>query len=250
MTERAEAEVGAAPRDAGGPTGPGSRPSRFDGFIAGLGTPAGFRVVVGHWPRSPFGAFSDVMVERPDGHRMLLAPAAVADFVASTYTFDEVCRVPVGVTVSDRGAGGRLAGSARSSLGSARAAPGPFAAGDRWAVRAGPLELSFTVGRRPPLGALLRAVPRRLAVDPRWVTAIDVVARRVLPGVRTRGSAGQGRREYYAALDLRRLTGARLAWHGADQGGLAPVDPPVRFGFGSTPRTPSLVRVVTLVEPA
>ncbi len=27
------------------------------------------------------------------------------------------------------------------------------------------------------------------------------------------------------------------------------VDPPVRFGFGSTPRTPSLVRVVTLVEP-
>jgi hypothetical protein len=32
-----------------------------------------------------------------------------------------------------------------------------------------------------------------------------------------------------------------------DQGGLAPVDPPVRFGFGSTPRTPALVRVVTLI---
>jgi hypothetical protein len=193
---------------------------RFDGFIAGLGTPAGLRVVVGHWPSSPFGAFTDVMVERPDGHRMLLAPTEqVAGFVAGTYTFDEVCRTPVDATVT----------------------------GDRWAVRAGPLDLTFTVGRRTPLGVLLRTVPAGLATDPRWVTAIDVVAQRVLPGVRTRGSAGRGRREYYAARDLHRITGARVSWDGADQGGLAPVDPPVRFGFGSTPRAPSLVRVVTLV---
>ena len=151
---------------------------------------------------------------------MLLAPTdQVAGFVAGTYTFDEVCRVPVETT----------------------------AVGDRWTVRAGPLDLAFTAGRRPPLGALLRAVPRRLATDLRWITTIDVVARRVLPGVRTRGSAGQGRREYYAALDLHRITGARVAWDGTDQGGLTAVDPPVRFGFGSTPRAPSLVRVVTLV---
>ena len=194
---------------------------RFDGFIAGLGTAAGLRVVVGHCPTSPFGAFTDVMVERPDGHRMLLAPTEqVAGFVAGTYTFDEVCRVAVETVV----------------------------ARDRWTVRAGPLELMFRVGRRPPLGALLRAVPRPLATDRRWISAIDVVARRVLPGVRTRGSAGQGRREYYAALDLHRITGAQVAWDGADQGGLTPVDPPVRFGFGSTPRAPSLVRVVTLVR--
>ena len=194
---------------------------RFDGFIAGLGTPAGLRVVVGHWPSSPLGAFTDVMVERADGHRMLLAPTdEVAAFVAGTYTFDEVCRVPVDATVS----------------------------GGRWTVHAAPLDLTFTVGRRPPLGILLRAVPARLATAPRWITAIDVVARRVLPGVRTRGSAGQGRREYYAARDLHRITGARVTWDGADQGGLTPVDPPVRFGFGSTPRTPSVVRVVTLIR--
>jgi hypothetical protein len=194
---------------------------RFDGFIAGLGTAAGLRVVVGHWPTSPFGAFTDVMVERPDGHRMLLAPTEqVAAFVAGTYTFDEVCRTPVETAV----------------------------AADRWTVRAAPLELMFRVGRRSALGALLRAVPRPVATDPRWITAIDVVARRVLPGVRTRGSAGQGRREYYAALDLHRITGAQVTWDGADQGGLTPVDPPVRFGFGSTPRAPSLVRVVTLVR--
>ena len=44
---------------------------RFDGWILGLGTTSGTRLVVGHWPRSPLGAVSDVMVERPDGHRVL-----------------------------------------------------------------------------------------------------------------------------------------------------------------------------------
>ena len=194
---------------------------RFDGCIAGLGSPAGLRVVVGHWPWSPLGAFTDVMVERPDGHRILLAPdEQVAAFVARTYSFDEVRCTPVTTTV----------------------------AGNRWQVHADPLELEFTTGRRTALGLLLRTVPRPLATAPAWITAVDVVARRVLPGVRTRGSAGQGRREYYAALDMHALTGARMVWQGVDQGGLAPVDPPVRFGFGSTPRTPSLVRVVTLVR--
>jgi hypothetical protein len=196
------------------------RTDRFDGYIAGLGTPRGLRVVVGHWPVSPLGAFTDVMVERPDGHRVLLAPdERVAEFVGSTYAFDEVQRTDV-----------------------------TLVAGRDWQVDAGPLRLTFTVGPRSRLGRLLRAVPRWLATDPRWVTLVDLVARRVLPGVRTRGSAGGSRREYYAALDLHRITAATVVWDGADQGGPAPVDPPVRFGFGSTPREPSLVRVVTLVR--
>ncbi len=105
---------------------------RFDGWIAGLGTAAGLRVVAGIWPRSPLGAFADVMVERPDGHRLLLAPSPeVADFVAGTYLFDEVRVGPV---------------HARTD-------------GVRWRVDAAPLALGFTVGRRAPLGVLLRAVP-------------------------------------------------------------------------------------------
>jgi hypothetical protein len=193
---------------------------RFDGFIAGLGTAAGTRVVVGHWPRSPFGPFTDVMVERPDGHRLLLAPTAeVAGFVAGTYTFDEVRVGPV---------------AARTD-------------GVRWEVDAPPLALAFRTGRRAPLGVLLSLVPRRLATAPRWISAIDQVARRLLPGVRTRGSAGGGREEYYGALDLHRVAAAEASWDDADLGGLAPVHPPVRFGFGSTPRAPSLTRVTTLV---
>ncbi|PAZ09762.1 hypothetical protein CLM62_44450 [Streptomyces sp. SA15] len=54
---------------------PGRRPRlRFDGSIAGMGTSSGTRLVLGHWQRSPFGPFSDVMIERADGERLFGAP--------------------------------------------------------------------------------------------------------------------------------------------------------------------------------
>ncbi len=197
------------------------RTDRFDGWIAGVGTASGLRAVVGRWARSPFGPFADVMVERADGHRLLLAPSAeIAGYVAGTYRFDEVRVVPVDA-----------------------AADGP-----RWRVAAGPLELRFAVGRRPALGVLLRAVPRALATRAGWIRLAGLVARLALPGVRTAGSAAGGRRELYGALDLHRITAGALIWEGDDQGSLGPVDPPVRFGFGSTPAGPSLVRIVTLVR--
>src|SRR5690349_9545864 len=101
----------------------------FDGWIAGLGTTGGTRLVLGHWPTSPFGPVSDVMVEHPDGRRVLLAATAeLGRFVADTYAFDAVEVVPVVVRR------------------------------DPWSVTAGPLALRFTTGRRGALGALLRAV--------------------------------------------------------------------------------------------
>ena len=194
---------------------------RFDGWIAGLGTGSGLRTVIGIWPRSPLGSFADVMVERADGHRLLLAPSPqVADFVAATYTFDEVRIEPVGTSTD----------------------------GTRWQITAGPLETEFTVGRRAALGWLLRSVPPPLRTSPAWISAIDVVARSVLPGVRTRGSAVGGREEFYGAQDLHAIATAAVLWEGLDQGALSPVDPPVRFGFGSTPHAPSFTRVTTLVR--
>lgn len=70
----------------------------------------------------------------------------------------------------------------------------------------------------------------------------------MLPGVRTRGSAGEGHREWYV-LDLWPVTAATAAFEGHDLGQLVPIDPPVRFGFGSVPRRPALVHVTTTVEP-
>lgn len=193
---------------------------RFSGEIAGLGTTAGPRVVIGRWAGSPLGSFADVMLEQPDGHRVLLAPSSgVADFVAATYSFDEVALGPVSVSV----------------------------AGADWLVRAPDLVLRFRLGRRSPLGWLLRAQPRRLAGSPRWAAVLDPVARRVLPGVRTRGSAGGGRQEFYGATDLHPIDSVEGTWRGVTLGGLAPVEPPVTFGFGSAPRRPCLTRLVTTI---
>ncbi len=85
--------------------------------------------------------------------------------------------------------------------------------------------LTFSVGRRAPLGWLLRLVPRRLATSTAWARVTDPVARVVLRGVRTRGTAGGGRTETYGATDLHRVTSATGTWRGTDLGELAPVAP-------------------------
>ena len=193
---------------------------RFDGHIAGMGTTSGTRIVVGHWTASPFGPVNDVMIESSDGHRLLLAGTeAVAAFVAATYRFDEVRVTPVHVRPAK----------------------------NAWDVVADPLRLRFTVGPRDPLGLLLSAVPAGLARHRLWVSLVDLPARVLLAGVRTRGSAGNGRREWYGARDLRPITGLTATFAGRDLGRLTPVQPPVRFGFGSVPRRPALVTVTTTV---
>jgi hypothetical protein len=194
--------------------------ARFTGAIAGVGSTSGVRIVVGDWWDSPLGAFTDVMLAEPDGTRVLLAPREdVAEFVGSTYTFDRVELGPVSVEVGDGG----------------------------WQVDAPGLDLRITLGTRTGLGRLLRLVPSRIATAPAWAALTDPVARTVLRGVRTRGSAGNGRREFYGATDLRRIESLVGTWRGLPIGSLAPVAPEPRFGFGSTPRKPSVTSLVTTV---
>lgn len=194
---------------------------RFVGRIAGIGSTSGVRVVVGRWDDSPWGGFADVMVEDAAGHRVLLAPSArVRDFVAATYTFDEEVLEPVTVTDTPEG----------------------------WEVSTPSLSLQVDVGRRTPLGAALALVPAGVATSPAWCALVDPVARVVLRGVRTRGTAGGDRKEWYGATSVTAVTAVRGAWRGSDLGSLAPVDPPCRFGFSSTPARPSVTDVVTTVE--
>lgn len=195
---------------------------RFTGAIAGVGSTSGVRFVVGRWVESPLGSFADVMVEDASGHRTLLAPSAeTAGFVQQTYEFDEVCTTPVSVGVTH----------------------------DGWDVHVeGHLAAYLRLGPRMPLGWVLRAVPGRLAAAPAWAAVIDPVARVVMRGVRTRGTALEGRREWYGATDLHALTSLAGAWRGVPLGQLADVDPPCRFGFSSTPTRPAVTSVVTTVE--
>lgn len=195
----------------------------FTGHIAGFGTTAGVRLVVGHWQASPYGAFTDVMVQQPDERRLLLAPDdAVAEFVASTYHFDRIETGPVTATLER----------------------------DRLTVRSAALDVDIGIGGPAPLNRLLRLVPGRLAVAPWWLRAIDPVAARLVPGVHTAGTAGNGRREYYGVRRSRRVVSVAGRYRGTDLGALRPLHPPVAFGFASAPATPQIVAVTTTIVDA
>lgn len=194
--------------------------SQFRGAIVGVGSRSGVRVVVGRWKTSPLGTFADAMVENADGHRTLLAPNRdVAEFVEATYSFDSVRIEDVRVDETE--------GS--------------------WSVRSPSLTLDVTFGNRTPLGRLLQVVPGRVAESPAWCTLTDPVARVVMRGVRTRGSARGSRREWYGATDHHTVTTLSGSYDGTDLGELRPVLPPPKFGFSSTPAKPSITQVVTTV---
>jgi hypothetical protein len=200
----------------------GGMTSSFVGHIAGLGTASGTRIVIGIWAESPYGPFADVMLEDPSGHRTLIAPRReVAEFVASTYAFDEVRVEPVSVEC-----------------------------GHEWSVHTRSLQVRFTPGRRLWVSPLLRLVPAPLRRTAWWARLCNPVAARLMPGVRTHGTAGGGRSEWYAATGVRKLVGARATWLGEELGTLAPVTPPVRFGFASAPAQPTLTALTSYVTDA
>ncbi|PPI20384.1 hypothetical protein [Rathayibacter sp. AY1B5] len=201
-------------------TGRTPRLLRFGGRIAGFGTASGTRIVLGLWEDTPFGPFADAMIEDGDGHRLLIAPTReVADFIGSTYAFDEVRIAPVSWR--------RIAGGL--------------------SVSAGPLAVRLELGGLTPLGRLLRIVPRPLAEHPAWLTAISPVASLLVRGVSTAGSAGHGRREYYGVRAIRRVEGVHAVLAEEDLGPLRPLSPPVRFGFSSAPAAPAIVDVTTTI---
>ena len=194
---------------------------RFVGRIAGVGSTSGVRIVIGRWDSSPFGAFTDVMVADRDGTRVLIAPSAeVAEYVQDTYSFDHVDVGPTAVV--DEGA--------------------------RWHVTGPTIDVTLTVGARLPLGRLLHAVPAPVATAPAFSLVTNPVSIVTQHGVRTRGTAGNGRRETYGATDLHRVVAFSGTWRGRALGPLAPVTPDPRFGFGSTPRRPSVTTLVTTVR--
>lgn len=192
----------------------------FAGQIAGVGSTSGVRVVVGRWERSPWGPFTDVMLAEADGTRVLLAPTdQVAEFVSQTYRFDTV------------------------EVGAVQAA----VVGPRWRVSAPGLELDLHLGGRTPLGRVLRLVPGPVATAPAFARVTDPVARVLLRGVRTRGSAGNRRQEFYGATDLHAVRSIAGRWRGTPLGQLGRVWPEPGFGFGSTPPRPSVTTLVTTV---
>ena len=153
---------------------------------------------------SPFGAFTDVMLQTADDERVLLAPDdTIADFVSSTYRLRP---------------GGTGRGAPRlSASNSSRPAPKASTPGS---VSVGPRRSTVCCGWFRGGWRLHRA----------WLRAVDPVAARVVPGVHTYGTAGNGRVEYYGVRRSRRITAidgalprcvVSAAWHA--------LRPPVEF---------------------
>jgi hypothetical protein len=195
----------------------------FDGHIAGIGTASGLRTVVGLRAQSPFGPFTDAMVQLPSGHRILLAPTEVVGaFIGAVYNFDETRIVPLAASQT----------------------------ADHLSVDGGPLRIRAGLGTRTRLGGAARLIPRTLAVHPRWLRAVSPIAARILPGVHTAGTARGGWQEFYGVTDLHRIDSASVSWDGTDAGVLSAIWPAVGFGFSSVPPEPSLARVRTTIEGA
>ncbi|UZN05137.1 hypothetical protein [Cellulomonas sp. S1-8] len=193
-------------------------PAVLRGHIAGVGTAQGTRLVVGRWLDTPLGPFADVMVERADGARLLLAPRRdVVALITRLYTFDEIHLVDVRVVPDERSR--------------------------TWTVTAGPLDARLTLGARTGVGTLLRMLPDGVLDAPGAAEVVDVVARVALPGVRTRGRGTDGSPEVYGARDQHAVVALDARWGAASLGPLRDVRPAVRFGFSSVPATPAVTAV-------
>jgi hypothetical protein len=93
-------------------------------------------------------------------------------------------------------------------------------------VQAGPLQVSFTTGRRNLLGRLLWAIPDAVARRPWWVGLLDLPAHRLLPGVRTRGRTQDGRRQWYGPTTCGPSSPVDATLDGHSLGALRAVRPP------------------------
>ncbi len=201
----------------------------FEGAIAAGAFASGDQVVVGLWRDSPLGHFADVMWIRPDGERVLLAPAPeVAAFVGELYRFDRV--EVVGVR---GGWNGRYV-----------------------EVAAGPLLVQLLPGERDWRSWVFAARPRALRRAPGWLAVEDRLVRplgRLLiggaQGVRVRGTSPGGRRELYSIDDYRRVVAGSLLLDGRDAGALDDLRPDIGVGLSAFPSAPAMVNLVTLIEP-
>jgi hypothetical protein len=149
-----------------------------------------------------------------DGHRRLVAPDdAVAAFVSAVYHFDEIVVTPLSATVSGR------------------------------SLSVDAPELSLSLRARAGRGWFIPTL------GPPWVTRYVAapLARRLLGG-RAYGVSPTGVREWYRARWYRPLAEATASVGGRDLGALAPLDPPVGFGFSEPPRRPAMVHVRPLLH--
>jgi hypothetical protein len=110
-------------------------------------------------------------------------------------------------------------------MASSRTRP-PVAAAGRLAGRAPPARTWRRAGRRPARLRCEGAGALRRTGRPGW------------PACAPHGTAGNDRTEWYGVRDLHTVTDLTATWSGTPLGTLAPIRPPVTFGYAAVPPTP------------
>lgn len=168
--------------------------------------------MVGHWDRSPVGAFVDLMWATPEDERILVVPDdRTGTFVTAVYEFD---RVEVDPKLEAFWDGRTLA----------------------------------VVGRRRSVALRVgRAVP--FPPRPLWVTRwVERPLGRLVTGSISYGTSPTGVREWYPARRVHRIVRAEARLDGVELGMLGAPLPSVRFGFSEPPRWPTLTEVAPRLE--
>ncbi|MBM47436.1 MAG: hypothetical protein QGF28_03340 [Candidatus Thalassarchaeaceae archaeon] len=179
----------------------------FEGRVISSGFSTGDMMVIGDWDKSPFGPFTDLMWAKPDGTKVLIAPAQeIADYVSSMYSFEEVVVAPLEISRGKRS-----------------------------------IEVNCNLGRTAMSWGWSLPLPFR---RPLWFIAnIEAPFARILFGTKTHGATRNGRKEWYHVRGLSRLISAEIEIEGRASDQMTGSTPGACFGFSNPPRMPLSVRV-------
>lgn len=169
-------------------------------------------MVIGDWHNSPFGEFTNVMLAKPDGTRILFAPSKEhADYVSSLYSFEEVRVIPINV---ERGT-------------------------NKIKVEADDLVVNMEW-----IGGIILPFPR-----PRWFIAkIENLFAGFIFGTKTYGITNNGRKEWYCVKKISKIRCATAELGEENLGEMSDFQINACFGFSEPPRKPSSIRVTSMIS--
>ena len=184
----------------------------FSGRISSSGFSSGDRIVVGDWKESPLGSFTNIMLARADGSRILISPSEKhAEYVSKLYNFEEVRILDLEITRDKRSIRIEGAGlSIRMSWG-----------------------MSFAIPFWRPLW---------------FIATVENLLAKILYGTKTYGLTKDGRREWYSIRSISRVSITDASLDGKSLGERQEFEISACFGFSEPPRKPSSVSLKSYID--
>ncbi len=184
----------------------------FRGRITSSGFSSGDRIVIGDWQESKLGSFTNVMVAKSDGTRLLFSPSKEhAELVSNLYNFEEVRIVDLEVERREKSI----------------------------SVKAGDLHVSMSWGFTLPIPFW----------RPLWfVATVEAFFGRLLFGTKTHGRTKNQRKAWYSVRSLSRVSQVEARLGQVDLGERKPFENTACFGFSEPPKVPASVSLKTYIS--